>query len=132
MSVFPLIERIFKMEKRLTEVAMEDLKWQESAVGQMSDGWQFASEIESLSQNLIESVIAGRVSIKDLRAGVAWASALDKEGVAIYGVDISVGDQQLERLARRTMHHVGREALKVLKNSRRRTIVQAHANKLKI
>ena len=73
-------------------------------------------------------VMSGAITIDELRGGVCWANALEKEAVEMYCADLSIGDQIQERVARRLMHLAGATALKGLRSRRLRTIATARVS----
>jgi hypothetical protein len=91
--------------KKLSECATQNCLWRESAEAVM-DGADFDKEVEYLSERLIYAVHQGAITVRQLRLGISWANALDKEAVQTYGSDLE-GEQQVERTARRIMHHAG-------------------------
>lgn len=106
----------------LTEVGLADAHWAEEAAWAIQGGWELTLAAENDALRLRGHVLAGVITLDQLRGGVAWANALDQEAVERYGADLSVGEQQAERVARRMMHLAGRSALNGLKNNRLRTI----------
>lgn len=94
-------------------------QWQEAATGILTEGWDMESEIELHTQRLVGLVLSNTVSVGELRGGVTWASALDREAVHMYGSDTREGECTYERTARRIMHLAGRGALNQVKNYRK-------------
>ncbi len=105
-----------QQNNRITEWALDEYVWAESVEGVLLNGWEFDTEVELHADRLASSVCTGQVSIKDLRRGVRFANELDREAVEVYGADLSAGEQQDERIARRLMHHAGRQALTLVKH----------------
>lgn len=109
---------------KLTEVGLSDVRWAEEACWAVYGDWDLAEVAEEEADQLRRQVLMGAISIDELRAGVTWVNALDKEAVEMYGSDLTQGEQRAERTARRLMHMAGRAALEDLKNNRRRLIAQ--------
>lgn len=107
------------MRKRtsLEEVASTEFRWRESAEGILNDNWEMKSIIADHAEDLQRSFLRGFYNIQELRGGVVWANALDREAVELYGSDLAGGDQLKERVARRIMHHSGRLALSTLSST---------------
>lgn len=112
-------------ESRLAEVALTDVRWEDDARWAIHGDWDLDTIAEEEAEKLRAQVVTGELALEDLRAGVAWANALDREAVAVYGSDLNLGAQQAERTARRLMHIAGRSALKGVRNERLRA--SAHA-----
>ncbi len=118
------------MEKQQLEiVAAAEYRWREAAEGVIWDKWDIQAEIYDAANVLLNQVVRSVVTVSDLRAGVAWASALDAEAVKLHGSDLESSDQRLERVARRIMHHSGRTALESVKSRRKLTTVCAQSIK---
>ena len=111
-------------EGQLIEVALAEVRWADDAQWALYGDWDLSQIAEEEAENLRQQVISGALNINDLRAGVAWANALDREAFEQYGSDLRTGDQVAERTARRLMHLAGRSALNGLRNSRLRTLAQ--------
>lgn len=110
--------------KKLNEVGLSNVRLAEDASWALYGGWDLAEIVEVEADRLKYQVRSGEISINELRAGVIWANALDKEAVESHGADLTHGDQRKERTVRRLMHSAGRSALEDLKNKRRRIIAQ--------
>ena len=108
--------------EKLTNVGLTESQWVEDATGVVNDNWDFARIVEEEAARIQRQVLRDLLTVDDLRALVCWANALDKEAVEAYGADLTQGDQQAERTARRMMHLAGRAALESLKSSRKRLI----------
>lgn len=108
--------------EKLTVIGLTKSQWAEDAIGVVNENWDFARIVEEEAVRIQQQVLRGLLTIDDLRACVCWANALDKEAVEAYGADLTKGDQQAERTARRMMHLAGRTALEGLKSSRKRLI----------
>ncbi len=104
--------------------AVSSQVWRESARGVMTDGWDTQETIEFLANYLINQVMTTKISLNELRAGVAWASALDAEATEKQSASLNEGDYRFERTARRIMHHAGRTALEKVKNRHKRLVLQ--------
>lgn len=88
-------------------------KWTEAAREMLAFDCGLREQTEYYSQRLISSVINGHISIEELRAGVAWANALDREIVERCDDIESLGSEdRIEAFSRRIAHHSGRIALK--------------------
>ncbi len=107
---------------KIEEWGVGEYAWAESVDGITVDGWQLETEVELHAHRLARSVCSEQISVKDLWRGVRFANALDREAVEVYGADLSDGEQQKERIARRLMHHAGRQALLLIKDETRRVI----------
>src|SRR5690606_10815646 len=114
-----------KNHGELIEIASVGTNWGEVAREIVSANWLLHDQVCIEAGRLVGLVLSGSVSTEELRGGVAWACALDKESVAIYGSDITEGSQRLERTARRLMHQSGREALSAVGSRRRREMAFA-------
>lgn len=116
------------MNDKLTEVAATDSRYQEEAHGVVFESWDMDCIIEESAQTLRAQLLNGHITVDELRLGVIWANALDKEAVELYGSDFTTGEERVERAARRIMHLAGRGALMDFRNKRVRTTTVAHAH----
>lgn len=107
----------------LVEWAILHEPWRESARGVLTDGWDMRDIIELHADELVGQVCRGSVTIKQLRAGVKWANALDEEVVKHQDVELINGKYVFEFTARRIMHHAGRMALEQVKSQSKRTVL---------
>jgi hypothetical protein len=112
----------------LEEFALSDSRWDEAARGVVDLQWELSEQVEIETELLARNVLSGAVKVGELRGGVLWASALDREAVEVYGSDLAEGAQQYERTARRIMHHSGRMALAALKTSRKLSDARVRLN----
>ena len=103
--------------------AVQNKLWRESSRGVLTDNWDIEEVTELLASKLVSQVIIGNMNLSDLRAGVAWASALDAEASQRQSAELDVGDYKFERVARRIMHHAGRTALDQVKSRHKRMIL---------
>jgi hypothetical protein len=110
------------LEKRLADVASQDERWVYDAEWAAAADWDMNVIAEDEAVRLRRQVLEGQISLSELRAGVVWANALDREACELYGADFRSGAQVAERVARRHMHLAGRLALRDLKSSRLRII----------
>lgn len=70
--------------------------------------------INELAEKWAKSIVEGTLKLKDLKAGLAWANAMDREFTALYGSEISDnGKISTEFRARRILHHAGRSAVQL-------------------
>lgn len=115
-----------RIDNYLIEVAQKDQKWSHDAEWAVAGNWDMNVIAEEEAWRLQQEVIKGEISLKELRLGVVWANALDREAVEVYGSDLKQGEQAVERFARRHMHLAGRLALTRLRNARLRTAHIAH------
>jgi hypothetical protein len=113
---------------KLVEVGLEDRRWAEDAYWALHGEWDLTEIAQEEASNLQGQVLSGAITIDELRGGVRWANALEKEAVEMYGADLSIGDQIQERVARRLMHLAGATALKGLRSRRLRTIATARVS----
>ncbi|MFO0970836.1 MAG: hypothetical protein U0520_00585 [Candidatus Saccharimonadales bacterium] len=114
---------------RLVEVGLEDGRWTaEDAYWALNEGWDLSEMAQDEAEKLKCQVMSGAITIDELRGGVRWANALEKEAVEMYCADLSIGDQIQERVARRLMHLAGATALKGLRSRRLRTIATARVS----
>lgn len=104
----------------LTEVATADARWSEEAQWAIAGQWDLDEAAQSSAEELRAAVLHGHLALSELRAGVAWVNALDKEAGERYGFDLRHGAQLHERTARRLMHLAGRQALRSLASRRQR------------
>lgn len=112
-------------EETIEQWALEHEAWRESARGVLTDGWDIKAEVEYFATQLAGEVCRGFVSVEELRGGVSWVNALDKEATERFGSDLSVGDFKFERTTRRIMNHAGRMALEQVNNKSKRIILQS-------
>jgi hypothetical protein len=100
--------------------------WHEATQEMLANGWVLTDQEEHYGNWLLELVLTDRVSVSDLRGGVVWANALDKEVMERSGGDIAAldGRDRLEAVARRIAHHAGRYALDQVKSRRKRNIAR--------
>jgi len=112
-------------DRELIEVGLSDDRWADDARWAVYGQWDLVEIAEEGSRVLREQVLNGAITVQDLRDGVKWANALDREAVELYGSDLTSGGQQQERVARRLMHMTGRAALHNLRNQRLRTVATA-------
>lgn len=117
------------MKKQLIEVALTDTRWADDARWAIHNDWNLVDIANEEAARLIEGVAQGSLAIGDLRAGVVWANALDREAVELYEADLMAGEQRAERVARRLMHMAGRMALNAVKSRERRLIAQVTCNR---
>lgn len=115
---------IFMNNEKLVEVCLTDKRWVNDVYGIVNEGWDLVGIAEEEAERLRLQVLYGGITIDELRAGVAWVNALDKESVELYGADVMQGDQRAERIARRLMHLSARSAYKDLKTNRKRQIAR--------
>lgn len=104
------------MNEQLEQV-MRDTEWYEAAKEMRTNEWTIEAQTSYMAEVLIARVLDGVCSVQDLRAGVAWANALDAEAVKL-GVTTDIHN---EALARRLAHHGGRTALARVRTSSRLT-----------
>lgn len=117
------------MERKfLQEVAVAEYRWAEAAYGIITDNWEMEGVVREEAELIRTQVLRGSVSLDELRAGVAWANALDRESIETYGAGLPEGAQAVERTARRVMHLAGRSALNGLKSRNRRLIAHVACN----
>lgn len=109
-------------EVRLIEVGLADKRWNDDALWAVYGAWDLKEVAEEEAEVLRNQVLEGEITVAELRAGVTWANALDRESVEAYGADLNQGGQKAERTARRLMHLAGRSALNSLKSRNARTI----------
>lgn len=83
---------------------MQDTEWAEAA-REVKDAMEI--QIANRANGLVSCILDHTCSVKELRAGVVWANALDAEAVRV-GITC---DSSQEALARRIAHHAGRRAL---------------------
>lgn len=114
--------------KLLQEVAVAEYRWAEAAHGIISDNWEIEEVVREEAELIRDQVVKGSVSMDELRGGVTWANALDRESIEKYGAGLPEGAQAVERTARRVMHLAGRSALNSLKNRNRRLIAHVACN----
>ncbi len=112
-------------DSKIEEWSISIEQWRESARGVLTDDWDLQSEVELHADQLVSQVYRGVMTIRQLRAGVIWANALDSEATERQGSDLAQGDFVFERTARRIMHHAGRTALEQVKNQQKRTALTA-------
>lgn len=112
-------------DRKLIEVGLADERWSEDAHWAVNNQWNFVEATEQDAELLRDQVLNGEITIQELRQGVVWANALDQEAVEMYGADLTFGEQQQERAARRLMHMAGRNALSGLRNARLRSVAYA-------
>ncbi len=76
--------------------------------------WGIDEQAHHHARLLARQIDERRISQDDLRGGVAWANALDREAVERSGGNIATLGQEdyFEAVARRIAHHAGRFALK--------------------
>ena len=110
-------------KRRLTEIALMDARWEDDARWAVHGNWDLHMIAEEEAAKLRTQIVNRELNLKELRAGVAWANALDRESVEVYGSDLSIGEQKAERAARRLMHIAGRSALDGVRNERLRSLV---------
>lgn len=94
-------------------------KWSRAAETVITDHIEFDDVVEVHMLAIAKMVCVGELEVNELRQGVIWASALDREAVESVGADINTGPWRHERMARRVMHHAGRTALERVKNERK-------------
>jgi hypothetical protein len=82
-------------------------------------------QVEYFSERLVDAVCFGATEVNELRGGVSWANALDKEAVELLNSEdeILLADR-VEATARRLVHHAGRIALQQVKTDHRRSILR--------
>lgn len=83
----------------------------------------FGYTVQREGQQLADSVVGQELSIRELRGGVAWANAHDREVDQVIGCMDSQNicfEDQLEAVARRLAHHSGRLALDLVGSNRKR------------
>lgn len=79
----------------------------------LANDWELEAQAEEYGMSLARQVTQGSLAAGDLRAGVCWANALDREVVALSSTSAETLGQadHLEATARRIAHHAGRYAL---------------------
>lgn len=106
-----------------------DAQWHEAASELLVWGWDIEAQAEHYGEQLLYLVNRKNVGVKELRQGVIWANALDKEAVERSDgmIDSLAGDDRIEAYARRICHHAGKYALGRVKNHRKRLILGARS-----
>ncbi len=118
---------------QIEELVIGDIRWREAAQGIVDYVWTVKDEAWWLAELMVRQHLAGQFSVGELRAGASWANALDAEACRVYGGDLTVGKQQLERTARRLLNHSGRLALKAVGSEHSRVITHVkEANNRKV
>lgn len=110
-----------------TEVLVKQ-GWHDAAKDLIAWEWSLASEAELHGKVLSDGVVAGQLSVEDLRGGVVWANAHDREATMVLGAcaaDAIHVDDQIEATARRLAHHSGKWALQQTGTEIRRLGYQA-------
>ncbi|HLC91475.1 MAG TPA: hypothetical protein VJC09_00305 [Candidatus Saccharimonadales bacterium] len=102
-----------QIPSKLTNAMDFAWEWKLLANEIIDDGRDLEEEAERQGKTLTEKLIAGEVSIADLRRGISWVNALDKEVVETIDSPIEeLGHQdRLEATARRLAHSSGKAAL---------------------
>ncbi|MCA9344913.1 hypothetical protein KC946_03690 [Candidatus Saccharibacteria bacterium] len=107
--------------------------WIEAASQILTDGRNLKDEAVIHGEYLSRLVINSDLEVSDLRQGVAWANAYDREAVQLLGnisdQDLAYGDM-LEASARRLAHHSGRVALSNVGSNSRRAVFNVRCYQL--
>ena len=101
---------------------------------EVDDVWSLEEEIGYRAAQLSARVSAGKLSRGDLRAGRAYANALDAETTALAtdgDIESLDGADQVEAVARRIANGAGAKALHAHRNHRvhGRTVSEYHASR---
>ncbi len=96
-------------ERILADAMILDHRWADAARDVVVWGWDIDDQAQHHSWQLRREVTR-----EELRGGVVWANALDREAFERSGGDLATlgSEDHLEAIARRIAHHAGRFALK--------------------
>lgn len=102
------------------EIAVQMQRWEGVAETVMDGKLSLDGCVNEHAYRLKLQVAEGKVSVDELRAGVAFANVLDKESAQQHGADLRTGAECISRTAVRIMHQAGRTALKDLNREKQR------------
>jgi hypothetical protein len=107
--------------------------WYVAANEMIAGEWELDDQAEYYGQLFVDQLLAGELSVKELKGGIAWANALDKEIVETTSAPIDELEEadRREATARRVAHHAGRFAIHQVKSTRHleRLRVRAQINR---
>ncbi|HUP26432.1 MAG TPA: hypothetical protein VM124_02160 [Candidatus Limnocylindrales bacterium] len=101
-------------ERLLTDCMGLEEQWAHAAGEVVTWRWKLDEQAKHHAWLLRLQILDGTMSEGDLRQGVVYANALDREAYEQSGGDIAALGQEdyFEAVARRIAHHAGRFALK--------------------
>ncbi len=107
-------------ERLLIDTMVLEEHWLVAAQETLASELSIKDQAEHYGRWLAGLVVNRSIRVEDLRGGVAWACALDKEAVerSVGGINLLDGLDHLEAVARRIAHHAGREARGFTKTER--------------
>lgn len=98
---------------------LDDLGWYDASRDIVERGYDLGLVAERYGHELACAVVTGYLTVNEIRAGVSWASSVDRQVAELYekGYTQLGFDDQMEAAARRLAHHSGRQALRLVGKS---------------
>ena len=105
----------------LTDAMTQTPGWRVAAQEMITWGWELDDHAEYHGSLMVNQLMTGDLTIPELKGGIAWVNALDKEIAQTTNgghIEELGPDDRLEATAVRLAHHAGRFALQEVKSSR--------------
>lgn len=107
-------------QRILTDAMTQTPGWRVAAQEMITWNWELDDHAEYHGRLIVDQLLDGKMTVPELKGGIAWVNALDKEiALTTAGPIEEFGpDDRLEATAVRLAHHAGRFALQEVKSSR--------------